>query len=767
MLKPLPFPTADRLVQVRSAIAATGNGSAASYPDFLDWRARNHVFDGMAALRTGDFTLIGPHEPLHLQGAVVSAQLFSLLGVTPALGRNFLPGEDHLAAAGGTDPVILSYGLWQREYGSDASLLGRTIHLGDKQFTVIGIMPRGFQFPIQAEPIELWTTIAVDARSGADMTVQRGAHYLDVVALLKPGITMQKAQTEMVTIVSGLNKEHPENKPRTAQLLPELEYLVGQLRTPLLVLLGAVGCVLLIVCANVANLLLARATGRRKEMAIRVALGASRRRAMCQVLSESLVLGLSGGVLGLALAFASFRFLVRSLPAEVPRASTIGLNTHLLVFAFGISLLVGILFGLVPAMQASRVAPTASLKEGGPGFGGEERGHNRLRGALAASEVALAVVLLLVAGLLLQSFLHLTRAETGFDPHHVLTFQIDSPAGMTIMQSPKFIREVVTRIRALPGVSAASAVASLPLTGDNIDASVEIEGQPSPSGSRPAADFNAVEPHYFHTVGAALLKGRDFAADDDLRSTPVAIVNQTLARRFFPNQDPIGKNIRPGIGNGYKEPPMREIVGVIGDVKQSGPGAEAAAEAYAPLAQCPFDPMIIVVRTANDPRSIVSAVRQQVLSLDKNVPIYHVKTLDQYFADSVAEPRLSSLLLGSFAGLAVLLACLGVYGVVSYMVAQRTHEIGVRMALGAARGDVMRLVLGRGLAVAVAGVTIGLAGSFALVHLLSTMLFEVRATDPATFALAPVALLGVAALASYIPARRAAKLNPMIALRNE
>jgi putative ABC transport system permease protein len=770
MLKPLPFPTANRLVDVRSVIVTTGRGDIASYPDFVDWRARNHVFDGMAAFRTGDFTLIGSREPLHLQGAVVSAQLFSLLGVSPALGRSFLPAEDKPGAVNGNDPVILSDSLWRREFGGELSVLGRTIHLGDQAFTVIGVMPRAFQFPIQAESIELWTTIAVDARGGPyDMTVQRGAHYLDVIALLKPGVTMQQAQAEMVTIANALNKQYPENKPRTVRVIPELQSLAGDLRPPLLVLLGAVGCVLLMVCANVANLLLARATGRRKEMAVRTALGASRPRVICQVLAESLVLGLLGGGLGLTLAVSLFRVVVRNLPAQIPRLTAIGLDARLLGFAFGISLLAAILFGLAPALDAAKTTLTASLKEGGQSSGGEARGHSRLRAALATGEVALALVLLLGAGLLLQSFLRLMRVDPGFDPHHVLTFQLDAPAGIQVMQLPKFFREVVARISALPGVRSASAVASLPLTGDNIAASVEVEGQPSPLGSRPSTDINAIEPDYFRTVGAALLRGRDFTADDDLKSTPVAIVNQALARRLFPNHDPIGKHVRPGISNGYGPggPPMREIVGVIGNVKQSNPGAEAASEAYVPLAQCPFDPMFIAVRTANDPRSIIKAARQQVFSIDKNAPLYHVKTLDQYFADSMVESRLVSWLLGSFATLAVLLACLGVYGVVSYTVAQRTHEIGVRMALGAGRSDLVHWVLRKGLALALVGVAIGLAGAFALVHLLSTLLFGIRATDPATFTAATLALLGVAALASYVPARRAASIDPMQALRNE
>jgi putative ABC transport system permease protein len=768
MLKPLPFPTADRLVSVQSMIVATGRGGVASYLDFVDWRARNHVVDGIAAFRTGDFTLIGQHEPEHLQGASVSAQLFSLLDVTPALGRSFLPAEDNPAAAGGTDAVILSYGLWQRAFASDPSVLGRVLRLGDQRYTVVGVMPPRFQFPIQAEPIDLWTTLAIDGRGGANaMTAQRGAHYLDVVALLKPGVPIQQAQAELAAIAAALNKEHPENKPRTIRLQPLLALLTGDVRTPLLVLLGCVGCVLLIVCANIANLLLTRATGRRREMAVRIALGASRWRVTCQLLTESLILGLLGGGLGLALALLSFRFMARIMPADIPRLDTVGLDGRLLLFAFLVSLLAGILFGLAPALQASKVSLTESLKKTGRGASGEDKG--RMRSTLVVSEVALAVVLLLGAALLLQSFVHLTHVDPGFDPHHVLTFQIDAPGGPEIGRSPAFFREAVARIGSLPGVGSASAAASLPLTGDNIGVSIEIEGQPTPMGSRPSASFNAVEPSFFRTVGASLVNGRDFTAQDEAKSTPVVIVNRTLARVFFPNQNPIGKHVRPGMGNGYGmgEPPMREIVGVVEDVKQSGPSSQAAPEVFAPLAQSPFDTMFIVARTVNDPAGIVKAAREQITSLDKNLPIYHVKTFDQYFADSVAGPRFSSFLVAGFAALAVLLACLGVYGVVSYSVVQRTHEIGIRMALGADGGRVVRSVLSGGIILTLAGVAIGVAGSFALTHLLANMLFGVRATDPMTFAIAPFALLCVAVIASYIPARRAAKVNPTVALRNE
>ncbi len=771
VLKPLPYPTADRLVWVASVFASNGHGGVASYPDFLDWRARNHVFDGMAAYRTSDFTLIGSREPLHVQGAVVSAQLFSLLGASPMLGRGFRPEEDNPAAAGGTNPVILSYGLWQREFGSDASVLGRTIELGDQPFTVIGVMPQAFQFPIQADSVALWTTIGVDARGGANaMTAQRGAHYLDVDGLLKPGIKIEQAQAEMAAIAGTLNKEHPENKPRTVRIMPELERLVGPVRTPLLVLLGAVGFVLLIVCANIANLLLARATGRYKEMALRAALGASRRRAVCQLLAESTSLGLLGGALGIAFGLASLRLLVRLIPAEVPRLDAVGLDARLLVFSLLISLMAGILFGLASATRVSKINLTDSLKASGSGSASKGQDRGRLRDVLVVSEVSLAVVLLAGAGLLIQSFLRLTRVNPGFDPHQVLTFQLDSPAGLPDAQLPAFFAELVKRLDALPGITSASAVASLPLTGDNISSGFEVEGEPTPQGSRPTADFNAVEPNYFHTLGIALLAGRDFTEHDEMKTPPVVIINRTLAERFFPNQNPIGKRVRPGIANGYYgsgEPPMREIVGVIRDVKQGGLESEVAPEMYAPLAQSPFGTMLVVLRTANDPLSDVAAARGQVASLDKNSPIYHVETLDQYLAQSVAEPRLSTLLLSVFAGLAVLLACLGVYGVMSYIVGRRTHEIGIRMALGAQRSDVLRMVFGHGLRPVLAGVMIGIAGAAGLTRLLASLLYGVKPGDPLTFVAVSLVLTGVALVACWIPARRATRVDPMVALRYE
>lgn len=422
------------------------------------------------------------------------------------------------------------------------------------------------------------------------------------------------------------------------------------------------------------------------------------------------------------------------------------------------------LFGFAPALQVGKISLTDPMKVG-RGSASEGKGHQRLRGALVVSEVALAVVLLVVAGLLMQTFLHLMRADPGFDPHNVLTFHLDSPTGMP---GPQFFRQVVARISTLPGASSASAVASLPLTGNNIRSGFEIEGESTPEGSRPIADFNAIEPGYFRTLGIARIQGRDFTEFDDLKSTPVAIVNRTLAQRFFPNEDPIGKHVRPGIGNGQPGgPPMREIVGVIADVKQGELGVEALPEIYAPLAQSAFSPMTIVLRSSSDPRHVIAAARRELASLSKNVPIYDVKTLDECVADSLAQSRFSTFLLSSFAALAVFLASLGVYGVISYVVLQRTHEIGVRVALGAEAGDVVRWVLARGLLLAIIGVTIGLTASFGLVQLVSGMLYGTRTTDPVTFAVAPLVLLGVAGLASYIPARRAARVDPIVALRHE
>jgi putative ABC transport system permease protein len=772
LLRPLPFPQSERIMRVVSVrtrdIAADDN---VSYPDFLDWRAQNHVFEEMAVFRTDSTTLTGQGEPANLTDAVVSADLFSLLGVKPELGRAFLPEDDKPGAALGGDAVILGHRLWERRFGADRDIVGRTIRLDNRPFTVVGVMPAGFQFPIQGAPIDLWKTIAVDLEASPgekSMGSQRGAHYLDAIARLKPNVARAQAQAEMSAIVSSLNKQFPENAPRAARIVPEIDRLVDDVRPALLVLLAAVGCVLLIACANVANLLLARATTRQREMAIRGALGAARARVIRQLFTESTLLALLGGALGALLALWGADSLVRLIPQDVPRLAEIGLDRRVLLFTTALSLLTGLLFGLAPAVEASKSDLTESLKEGGRGSS-EGRHRNRLRSLLVVTEVAVALVLLVGAGLLIQSFRRLQRVDPGFNPHDVLTFKLSLPdTQYSAARQLDFLQQLIARLDRLPGVRSSSAVLPLPLSTDEIDTLFGIEGRPVAEADRPRTSYSWVEPEYFRTMGIPLRAGRDFTALDDLRATPVVIIDETLARRFFPHQNPLGQRIKPGIGNGYKDgPPLREIVGVVGDVKQTSLQGEPISGVYVPLAQSPGMSLTAVVRADVEPRSLVSAVRKEVAAMDRDLPVYEVKTLDDYLAASVAEPHFNTLLLGVFAGLALALAAVGLYGVVSYSVTQRTHEIGVRMALGAERYDVLRLVVRQGLLLVLAGVAIGLAAALALTRLMSSLLYGVRPTDPATFAFVSLILAGVALLASYIPARRAAKVDPMVALRYE
>jgi putative ABC transport system permease protein len=768
MLRPLPFQDPERLVRVVSIRLQDKAGDNASYPDFLDWRSQNHVFDRMGVFRTEGFTLTGRGQATHLQGSIVSAEMFSLLAVKPLLGRTFLPEEDTPGTTNGGDAVILSHRLWRERFGAETGVVGQTIQLDNKSATIVGVMPEGFQFPMRAGHIDLWATIARDSENGEkSMAVQRGAHYLDVMARLKPGVTIAQAEAEMGAIISGLNKQYPENSPRGARIVPELDQMVGDVRPALLVLLGAVGCVLLIACANVANLLLARATSRQREMAIRAALGASKGRMIRQVLSESLVLASAGGALGALLAFWVTDFLVRLIPADIPRLSAIHLDSRVLVFTIALSLVTGLLFGMAPALQVSTSSLSESLKESGRGAT-EGIHRHRVRSTLVVAEVAVAAMLLVGAGLLIRSFARLERVDPGFNPHQVLTFKVELPGSRYSMaRMVDLFRQIATRLNQLPGVRSASALFPFTLNGDEADTTFDIEGRSVAEADRPRTAYIWVEPGFFRTLGIPILSGRDFTAQDDLKTTPVIIINQTLARRFFPNENPVGKRISTGIGNGYKQPPMREIIGVVGDVKQEGLEADVAPAAYVAVAQSPFDVMTFVVRTGADPASVVAAARNEVAAVDKDLPIFDVKTLDQHVSESVAQPHFNTLLLGIFAGLALALAAVGLYGVIAYSVVQRTHEFGVRMALGAEQQDVLRMVLGQGIVLTLAGVGIGVAGALALTRFLGSLLFGIRPNDPATFAAVLLVMTVVALLASYVPARRATRVDPMVALRCE
>ena len=770
LLRPLPFVAPDQLMSVVSTRLRGNVPDNASYPDFADWTAQNHVFSQMAAYDTDNFTLTGQAEAMHIQGAVVSADLFSLLGVKPVLGRAFLPDEDKLPAANGAFAIILSHRLWRERFGADPGIVGRSIEIDNRNFTVVGVMPAGFQFPIQAEPADFWMAMAINfvtAPGEPSMADQRGAHFLDVIARLKPHVTRAEAQAEMSTIVSRLNNQYPDNAPRGVEIVPEIDRVAGPARLALLVLLAAVGCVLLIACANVANLTLARGASRQKEMAVRAVLGAGRGRMIRQLLTESVLLALLGGVLGSALGLWGISGLIRLLPVDIPRLASVRIDSTVLVFTALVSMLTGILFGLAPAAQASRLDFVESLKEGGRGLS-EGLHRSRARGLLVVADVAVAAVLLVGAGLLINSFLRLQHIDPGFNPQHVLTFKMDLPyVRYSGLSQTQFFERAIERLSHLPGVLSASAVLPLPLDGDEVGTMLNIEGQPVAEANRPRTGYSWVEPGYFRTVGIPFIKGRDFTPADDLEATPVVIIDQTLARQFFPHQDPIGRRIKPGIGNGYNTAPWREIVGVVGDVRQYGLTSGPGPEVYVPLAQSPLGSMNFVVRTGVDPLSMVGTVREEMAEMDKNLPFYGVKTFNQYLGQGFAQPRFLTLLFGLFAALALALAAVGLYGLVSYSASQRTHEIGIRMALGAEKRDVLRLVVGQGFKLTILGVAVGIAGSFALTRFMSSLLYGVKPTDPVTFTAVAFVLVGVALLASYLPARRATKVDPMVALRYE
>ncbi len=770
LLRPLPFAAPQQLVSVVSTRWRGNVADNASYPDFADWRAQNNAFSQMAAYGTDNFTLTGQGEAMHIQGAIVSANIFSLLGMKPVLGRPFLPDEDKLPAANGGFAIILGHHLWRGHFGADPRIVGRTIQIDNRNFTVVGVMPAGFQFPIRGEPVDFWMTMAiafVTAPGMPSMAEQRGAHYLDVIARLKPHVSMAQAQAEMSTIVNRLNQQYPDIGSRGVRVVPQIDQVAGPARPALLILLAAVVCVLLIACANVANLMLARGASRQKEMAVRSALGAGRVRMIRQLLTESVLLALLGGMLGASLGLWGISGLISLLPMDIPRLAGVRVDNSVLLFTVLVSMLTGILFGLAPAAQASRLDFVESLKEGGRGlFEGPH--HNGARGLLVIADVALAAVLLIGAGLLVQSFLRLQHVDPGFNPQHVLTFKMDLPyVRYSGSRQTQFFAQAIERLNHLPGVNSASAVLPLPLDGAEIGTTFAIEGRPSAESNLPRASYSWVEPGYFRTVGIPLIKGRDFTPAEDLNTNPEVIINEALARQFFPHENPIGKRIKPGIGNGYKMPPMREIVGVVGDVRQYGLTAAPGPEVYVPLAQSPLGSMNFVLRTEVDPLSMVRAVRKEMAEMDKDLPFYGVQTFSQYLGQRFAQPHFLTLLLGLFAALALGLAAVGLYGLVSYSISRRTHEIGIRVALGAERNDLLKMVLGQGLKLTLNGVAIGIVGALALTRSLSSLLYGVTSTDLVTFITVSLILIAVALLACYIPARRATKVDPMVALRYE
>jgi putative ABC transport system permease protein len=658
--------------------------------------------------------------------------------------------------------------LFQKRFNSDPNVVSQAIVLDGKTYTIVGVMPQGFQFPVQNDPVELWTTVAVDREGKDPITNQRGAHYMNVIGRLKPGVTREQAQSEMTSISSRLEQQYPDkNLHRSTRVESTLEALVGDIRPALLILLAAVGCVLLIACANVANLLLARAMTRHKEMAIRSALGASRIRVVRQLLTESVLLSLAGGALGLVLAVWWSDLLVALGKQNIPRALQVGMDWRVLAFTFLVSVVTGVVFGLVPAIHSSKTELTEALKEGGRGSGEGAR-RNRVRGVLVVSELAIAVVLLVGAGLLIQSLWRLHNVSPGFESQNLLTFVVGIPSvKYPTEKQDRFYRDLVGRLKLLPGVRSAASVIPLPLSGNAFTISFETEGRPVAKGEEPSADFFAISDDYFKTLGVSMLKGRDFNERDGVKAPGVVIVNQAFAKKFFPNEDPIGKRIKPGISTTDEDTVWREIVGLVSDVRNRNLSSELRAGYFVPQAQVPFNQMTLVVRTTGDPHSLITAVQNEVHAIDSEVPVFSTKTMEEYISATVAAPRFNATLLMIFASVALILTIVGLYGVMSYSVAQRTNEIGIRMALGATTRDVVRLIVAQGFKLVLIGLGLGLLGAVASMSWISSLLFGVTWKDPLTF-VAVAAFLGVVALlACYIPARRATRLDPLHALRYE
>ena len=776
LLRPLPFADPDELIAVGQNDSLNRARLAQfSFRNFADFREQSQSFERLAAYYNTNFTLTGAREAVRLRGTIVTADLFPLLRVSPALGRSFLPEEDAAGGGPGGRPAILSWECWQQHFGGDASVVGRAIDLNNSPFTIIGVMPAGFSFPIQSQPTEIWVSTALDnerpSNPGAIM-VARGFRGWRVIGRLKPNATREQAQSEADVIGAGLAARFPDiNKDMGIVVRPLLESLVGNLRPPLLLLLAAVGFVLLIACVNVANLLLERAISRQREIRVRLAIGAGRWRITRQLLTESVLLAGLGGVAGTVLAVWGTDVIIALSPEALTRITETRVDARVLAFTGLISLATGVAFGLAPALLIGRTNLAEALREGARGATASVH-TNRTRGLLVIVEVALALVLLVGAGLLIQSFVRLQQVALGFDPRDVLTFNVAMPTdGTTAPQHiATFYQQLTERLKALPGVANASVVFQLPLSGSGATTGLTIEGKPAHPSDRPNAVIHMVDPEYFRTMGIPLVKGRTFTERDVLNSAPVLIINNTLAHQHFPNEDPIGKRIAPGFSTlpmNDDGPGMREIVGVVGDVRHQNLQGPAQPEFYFPQAQMPMSSMTVVIRAAGDPRALQHAARGIVQSLNKSAPIFNVRTVEELVGGSVASPRFNTLLLAMFAGVALILTAVGLYGVISYSVAQNTQQIGIRVALGAQTGDVFKLIVGQGTFLTLVGVVIGLGAAYGLTRLMSSLLYGVGATDPWTFAGVAMLLMLVAFIACYLPARRATRIDPVVALRYE
>src|SRR5689334_271219 len=775
LLRPLPFKDSQNLVafwlyDVRQGPGRPSDWHSVSYPDFRDWRAQNDKLERIAVYNNQSLTLTDGGQALHIVGEAVSADLFPLLGIHPMLGRNFVASEDEP----GSRVAILSHALWDRQFGSDPSIVGKSITLDGRQYTVVGVMPDGFNFPLLRDNVaaELWTTVATlcETPDGSKpMTEQRGNDFLSCVARLKRGASLEQAQAKMDAISAALRRQYPDsNSYIGVTLLPLLQAVVGETRPALLMLCAMAGCVLLVACVNVANLLLARSLSRQKEIGIRAALGAGRSDIFRQLLTESGLLGFFGGLAGLVLAVWGIDFLHRFLPANIPRINEISPDWQVLAFTGVVSLIVGMLAGLLPAWRASHGNLAGALNETARGSSEGARGR-RTRAALVVVEIVLALVLLASAGLLVGSFLRLQRVQPGFDAANVLTARMTLPDAHygKPEEAAGFYRKLLARIATLSGIHAASAAWWIPLSGSEVTFNFDIQERPLPKGQQPIAQVNAIAPDYFKALCIPILRCRDFTAGDVIKAPLVAIVNETFAREYFPGENPIGKRITPGGSIAPGDPPVREIVGVVGDSHLISLAAKPKPKIYLPHQQFAVQTMSLFVRTENDPRGVARALHLAIAELDKDVPLYRERLLTDYLSASIAQPRFNALLVGSFSAIALLLAAAGIFGVMSYAVTQRTQEIGIRLALGAQRGDILRLIFGEGMRLVAIGVFVGGAFIFALRKMMNSLLYGIGPTDPLTIASVILLLGTVALLACWWPARRASVVDPVVALRSE
>ena len=757
LLRPLQYPEASRIVVLEGINPPRGiTQSNMSIPDFADWQNQNQVFEQMAGFVAGGVLLNNGDETERVHGTAVTADFFTLFRIPSLRGRTLQPDD----AQAGRDPVaVLSFGLWQRRFGANASVVGSKVTISGKPTTIVGVMPQGFDYPAQSE---VWVPFPLDPAKEA-----RDNRFLNVIGRLKPGASVAQAKAQLDTINQRLSQSyHETNSGWTVTVSRLQDRLVSDVRLSLLVLLCAVAFVLLIACANIANLLLARASSRKKEMAVRTALGASRLRIIRQLLTESLLLSFFGGGLGLLLSFWLTRLLIAVSPANTPRFDEIRPDTRVFIFTIALTLFTGLIFGLAPALQASRLDQSEGLKEGSRGNAGGAR-SNRVRSMLMVAEIAMSFMLLVGAGLLIKSFMHLREVTPGFNADNVLTMRISVPPGKFQTGEPRlqFFQQAINQIHSLPGVQSVGMVLSLPLGGDtfNVWRGVIPEGRPAVPEEDIDAAYLSASPEYFHTLQIPLIAGRIFDDHDTDNSPKVVIINEPMARKLWLNQNPIGRHMAIWRDEKFS----REIVGVVGETKASL-ADEPAPQMYVPYAQdSSWGSMSFVVRTSGDPANAAAAVRNEIRSLDKGAPVFNVRPMNEVLATSVAPRRTPMLLLSAFAGAALLLAMIGIYGVTAYYVTQRTQEIGIRMALGAQMSDVLKLVLKGGMALALFGIVAGLAGAFVLTRWMTTLLFGVKPTDALTFIAVSICLLATALLACYIPARRATKVDPLVALRYE